>query len=144
MTLDSPDRSHILYVCRTCPRYEHLPPAGENTRGMTLVEAVRTLAQGWALADKYKIIAAHCLNGCPAPCNMVLAGQGKARLRFHRLAPADAASVLDLARLYYATADGEIPTECLSIGLRTRLAASIPPLDERGRPMRGREPDPRQ
>jgi predicted metal-binding protein len=137
--LDTPDRPHILYVCRTCPRYERLPPPGEKTRGLTLVEAVRTLAEGWALGDTYKIIAAHCLNGCPEPCNTVLAAPGKARLRFHRLGPEDAASVLDLASRYYETADGDISAAGLPSDLGGRLAATVPPLDASGRPVRGRD-----
>ena len=136
MTLDNSDRPHILYICRTCPRYERLPPPGEKTRGMKLVEAVRTLAETWALAGKYGIIGAHCLNGCPAPCNVVLAGHGKMRLRFHRLGPDDATSVLDLAFLYYGTVDGNISAERLWSCLGGRLAAAIPPLDESGRPLR--------
>jgi predicted metal-binding protein len=144
MTLDTSDRPHILYVCRTCPRYERLPPPGEKTRGMTFVDAARTLAKDWRLADKYTIIGAHCLNGCPAPCNVVLAGHCKTRLRFHRLGPDDAASVLDLAVLYYETADGEIPVDRLSAGLRGKLAASIPPLDQFARPLRRGDRDPRE
>jgi predicted metal-binding protein len=144
MTLNTSDRPHFLYVCRTCPRYERLPPPGEKTRGMTFVDAARTLAKDWKLADKYTIIGAHCLNGCPAPCNVVLAGHGKTRLRFHRLGPDDAASVLDLAVLYYETADGEIPVDRLSAGLRGKLAASIPPLDQFARPLRRQDRDARE
>ena len=136
MTRDETERRHILYVCRTCPRYERLPPPGEKTRGMSLVETVKTLAQSSALAGKYRIIGAHCLNGCPSPCNVVLAGPGKTRLRFHRLGPEDAASVLDLALRYYGTIDGDISAEQLSSGLGGRLAAAIPPLDQSGRPRR--------
>ena len=136
MTCDETERPHILYVCRTCPRYERLPPPGEKTRGMTLVEMVKTLAESSALAGKYKIIGAHCLNGCPSPCNVVLAGRGKTRLRFHRLGPEDAASLLDLALLYYGTIDGDISAEQLSSDLGGRLAAAIPPLDQSGRPLR--------
>jgi predicted metal-binding protein len=135
MTNDEPERPHILYICRTCPRYERLPPPGEKTRGMTLVEAVRTLAERSALAGKYKIVGAHCLNGCPAPCNVVLASYGKTRLRFHRLGPDDAASVLDLALLYYGTVDGDISAGRLPSPLSGRLAAAIPPLDQSGRPL---------
>ena len=102
---------------------------------MTLVEAVKTLAESSALAGKYKIIGAHCLNGCPSPCNVVLAGHGKTRLRFHRLGPDDAASVLDLALLYYGTVNGDISAERLSSGLGGRLAAAVPPLDQSGRPL---------
>jgi predicted metal-binding protein len=136
MMHDGSDRPHILYICRTCPRYERLPPPGEKTRGMTLVEALRALAENSALAGKYKIIGAHCLNGCPSPCNVVLASCGKTRLRFHRLGPDDAASVLDLALLYYGMADGDISAGRLSSGLGGRLAAAIPPLDQSGRPLR--------
>lgn len=140
MTVDNSDGPHLLYVCRTCPRYERLPPPGEKTRGMMLVEAVKTLAERSAIADKYKIIGAHCLNGCPTPCNVVLAARGKTRLRFHRLVPDDAASVLDLAARYYGTVDGDVSAEQPTPALAGRLAAAIPPLDDSGRPLaRARE-----
>jgi predicted metal-binding protein len=135
MTLADAGQPHILYICRTCPRYEKLPPPGESTRGMSLVEAVRKLAANWAYVGRYKIMAAHCLNGCPAPCNIILAGPSKTRLRFHKLTAEDAALVLDVARLYCGTADGEIPGERLPRALRGRLAAAIPALDQSGRPL---------
>jgi predicted metal-binding protein len=124
---------HILYVCRTCPRYERLPPPGELTRGMMLVAAVRRL--GSPLAGRYRILAAHCLNGCPAPCNIVLAAPGKSRLRFHRLSPEHAASVVEVASLYCGTVTGEIARAALPVDLRDKLAASVPPLDQFGRPL---------
>jgi predicted metal-binding protein len=65
MTFDGAAQLHLLYVCRTCPRYEALPRQGEKTRGMALVEAVRALAADWAFAHRYQIIGAHCLNGWP-------------------------------------------------------------------------------
>lgn len=135
MTLEDAGEPHILYICRTCPRYEKLPSPGEMTRGMNLVEAVRTLAVGWDCADRYKIMAAHCLSGCPAPCNVVFAGPGKTRLRFHKLTAEDAVVVLEAAQLYYATDNGEVPAERLPRALRSRLAASIPALDRCGRPL---------
>jgi predicted metal-binding protein len=136
MTVDGDDQPHILYICRTCPRYEKLPRPGEMTRGMNLVAAMRTLAAGWSGAHKYTIMAAHCLNGCPAPCNVILAGPSKTRLRFHKLTAEDAALVLEAAQLYYGTEDGEVPVERLPRALRGRLAASIPALDHCGRPLR--------
>jgi predicted metal-binding protein len=135
MTLEDAGQPHILYICRTCPRYEKLPLPGEMTRGMNLVAAVRTLAASWNGAHRYKIMAAHCLNGCPAPCNVILAGPDKTRLRFHRLTAEDAALVLEAAQLYYGTEDGEVPAERLPRALRSRLAASIPALDDCGRPL---------
>jgi predicted metal-binding protein len=135
MMLEDAGQPHILYICRTCPRYEKLPLPGEMTRGMNLVAAVRTLAAGWKGAHGYRIMAAHCLNGCPAPCNVVLAGPSKTRLRFHKLTAEDAALVLEAAQLYYGTEDGEVPAERLPHALRGRLAASIPALDHCGRPL---------
>jgi predicted metal-binding protein len=135
MMLEDAGQPHILYICRTCPRYEKLPLTGEMTRGMNLVAAVRTLAAGWNGANMYKIMAAHCLNGCPAPCNVILAGPSKTRLRFHQLTAEDAALVLEAAQLYYGTADGEVAAERLPRALRSRLAASIPALDDCGRPL---------
>jgi hypothetical protein len=49
-----------------------------------------------------------------------------------------------LALLYYETADGEIPVDRLSAGLRGKLAASIPPLDQFARPLRRGDRDARE
>jgi predicted metal-binding protein len=119
------EQRHFLRICRTCPRYERLPPPGEKTRGLELVEAVRALAGTWALAGKFTILGVHCLNGCPAPCNVTLAASDKPGLRFHRLGPADAAFVMDLAMSYYGASNGEPSLPPL---LRERLAAVLPAL----------------
>jgi predicted metal-binding protein len=133
------DHRHFLRICRTCPRYERLPPPGEKTGGLLLVEAVRALAGTWALADKFTILGVHCLSGCPTPCNVVLAASDKPSLRFHRLGPADAASVVELATLYYSASNGELSLPPL---LRERLAAVVPALDHSGRPLQDlRTPD---
>ena len=128
------DQRHFLRICRTCPRYERLPPPGEKTRGLVLVEAVRALAGTWALAEKFTILGVHCLNGCPTPCNVVLTAGGKPRLRFHRLGPADAASVVELATFYYGASNGELSLPPL---LRDRLATVVPALDPSGRSFAG-------
>jgi predicted metal-binding protein len=119
------EQRHFLRICRTCPRYERLPPPGEKTRGLELVEAVRVLAETWALAEKFTILGVHCLNGCPTPCNVALAASGKPGLRFHRLVPADAAMVMEVATSYYGTSNGELSLPPL---LRERLAAVLPAL----------------
>jgi predicted metal-binding protein len=116
---------HSLRICRTCPRYERLPPPGQKTDGLLFVEAVRALADAWSLAAHFTILGVHCLGGCPAPCNAVLAASGKASLRFHRLSLADAPSIVEVAALYYRASGGECS---LPPALRARLAAVIRPL----------------
>jgi len=116
---------HSLRICRTCPRYERLPPPGQKTDGLLLVDGVRALAGASSLAAHFTILGVHCLGGCPAPCNAVLAANGKASLRFHRLSPADAPSIVEVAALYYRASSGECS---LPPALRARLAAVIRPL----------------
>ena len=125
------DLRHFLRICRTCPRYDRLPPPGESTRGLLLVDAIRTLAETWPVAEKFTILGVHCLSGCPTPCNVALAARGKPGLRFHKLDPSDAALVVELATLYYDAPNGEpqLPPMLLD-----RLAAVIPAFDLPGRP----------
>ncbi len=127
-----PAGPHILYECRTCPRYEPPLPAGEVGRGEALADRIKDLAEDWPLADKIRIRAVNCLGGCPKPCNVSLGAPGKTRVRFSRLGPDDAPAVLEVAGAYFASPDGEMDPEQVPESLRTRLSALSPPQMVRG------------
>lgn len=127
-----PAGPHILYVCRTCPRYEPPLPAGEVGRGEALANRIKDLAEDWPLAEKIRIRAVNCLSGCPNPCNVSLGAPGKTRVRFSRLGPDDAPAVLEVAGAYFANRDGVLAPEQVPESLRDRLSALSPPQIVRG------------
>ena len=123
---------HILYVCRTCPRYEPPLPAGEVGRGEALADRIKDLAEDWPLADDVRIRAVNCLGGCLKPCNVSLGAPGKTRVRFSRLGPDDAPAVMEVALAYFASPDGDLAPEQVPESLRDRLSALSPPQMMRG------------
>ena len=117
---------NILYVCRTCPRYEPLPPANERTRGASLAERVKELVLDGRGGDTLKVLVVNCLNGCPSPCNASLGGPGKTRIRFSHLEADDAADLLAAAEDYANTEAGGLAADQLPTGLQAKLTARSP------------------
>ena len=117
---------NILYVCRTCPRYEPGPAGGGRTRGASLAAAVKELASNGRVSDSLKVLVVNCLSGCPSPCNASLGGPGKLRIRFSRLGPEHASDLLDAAESYAATGDGDLSPDHLPESLRAKLTARTP------------------
>jgi predicted metal-binding protein len=113
-----------VYVCRTCPReaWRGASAAGEGER---LAQAVRAALAASPLGRGIDLLVVHCLGGCPKPCNVALAGDGKAYLRFNRLSEGDVAALLEIAACYRVSGDGEIDDR-LPASLRARLALRLP------------------
>jgi len=96
--------------------------AGEGER---FAQSVRAALASSPLARRLDLLVVHCLGGCPKPCNVALAGAGKAFLRFNRLSEGHVAALLDLTARYRASRDGEIGDR-LPASLDGRLALRLP------------------
>lgn len=125
---------HRLYVCTTCVRDLRLAP-GEASRGQRLADelerglddAANRNDGGIGADPRLHFIKVPCLNGCLSPCNVALRASGKFNLRFSRLEPEDAASVLDFARTYLDHATGDVPEDEWPVALRGKRTVRTPP-----------------
>jgi predicted metal-binding protein len=122
-----PVSSHFVMVCRTCPRFVDGKTWLGETQGQRLAHSISVLWPDWALATHFRLRVLTCLGGCPNPCNVALSGPGKWRLRIKRVAPCDAAALLELASTYLAHVDGNMDDADLPESVRQRIGARTPP-----------------
>lgn len=95
----------MLLICRTCPRYD---PRISGEFGRAMAAAV---AQAGV-----EVRNVQCLGGCPDDGVAAVDGPGQARVRFTRLAVADAPALVAAAAAHAgcpsgAPADWEVPAE---------------------------------
>ena len=109
---------HTLSVCRTCPR--HLSEKGG------LPERVRALAQAGAMPDGFQVLAVECLGGCQQPSTAAFDAPDKWRIRLTRLVADDAADLVEAARIYAASPDGDLADLGLPPRLRGHISARSP------------------
>ncbi len=122
-----PVSSHILMVCRTCPRFADGRTWLGKTQGEELAQRIAALWQEWVSAARFRLRVLTCLGGCPNPCNVALSGPGKWRLRIRHMAPDDAVLLLAVATAYVAHADGNLGPEELPGAWHDRIGARTPP-----------------
>lgn len=111
-----------LFVCTTCARYAPLPPS-ETTPGERLALAAKARAADEG--NDITIRAVVCLNGCPHPCTAALREPGKAVIRFANLTAEDAPALLEAARLYARSHDGDLPADMLPETLRNKVGCRV-------------------
>jgi len=116
-----------LMVCRTCPRYEPLPPAGAPTRGRDLGHRLARALEAHDTDNRFVLRVVSCLAGCKNPCNMAIDGAGRFRLRFSHLEPDAVPDILALAQRYAASTTGDLGADDLPERLKDRLTAKTPP-----------------
>jgi len=121
-----PGGMNRLYICQTCVRAAALHP-GEPSRGRLLADAVEPLLGAHGLGEDFAVRRVSCLGGCLSPCNVALRGQRKYSLRFSRLEPANAPSVVALTLAYVASPDGDLAEDALPADLRDRRTVRTPP-----------------
>ncbi len=114
-----------ILICQTCPRLA-VKPAHPSTAGADLSAEIVDLivAAGGDIRDHIRFM--NCLAGCNNPCTVALVGAGKPRLRFSQLGPGDGPSIIEAAKIYGQSDNGEISAEQLPAAMRDRLSAKSP------------------
>ena len=107
-----------ILICQTCPRLA-VKPAPPPPAGVDLI-----VAAGGDIRDHVRFM--NCLAGCNNPCTVALVGAGKPRLRFSQLGPGDGPSIIEAAKIYGQSDNGEISAEQLPAAMRDRLSAKSP------------------
>jgi len=111
-----------LFVCRTCERDAPVI-SGQSTAGEVFGRAVLAAAEGSGVPVRLT----PCLNGCLKHCNAGLRGRDRWTYRFSRLVPADAAALVEAARMYLSAPEGELDLEKLPSSLRDKMTVRTPP-----------------
>ncbi|MBT3373811.1 MAG: DUF1636 family protein [Rhodospirillaceae bacterium] len=114
-----------ILICQTCPRLA-VQPAHPRTAGADLSAEIVALivAAGGDIRDHVRFM--NCLAGCNNPCNVALVGAGKPRLRFSQLGPGDGSGIIETAKIYGQSRNGELSAEQLPAAMRDRLSARSP------------------
>jgi predicted metal-binding protein len=120
---------HILFVCKSCAysstQREYLGERG----GQHLLTQLQSLQSQWELSTEYSIQSVECLSACNRRCVIAYAAVGKTTLMFGDLPPLHSSThVLQLAKLYHASADGLVLRQDRPDLLRKGILARIPPL----------------
>ncbi|MDJ0957399.1 MAG: DUF1636 domain-containing protein [Arenicellales bacterium] len=115
-----------LYVCQTCVRDRRLAP-DERSQGSLLGDAVDETLGRMGLSSELALRRVNCLNGCLNPCNIALRAPDKYNLRFSRLTPQSAASLVQFAIAYMQSSDGIVPVESWPDELKGNQTVCTPP-----------------
>lgn len=118
----APTHGGRIFVCVTCNRYAP-SQAGEASPGQRLALALKQHAN--RSGSTVAVRTVECLNGCPHPCTAALRSPGKVVIRFSELAAEDAPALLEAARLYAASADGDLPADAVPAPLRAKVSGRV-------------------
>jgi len=119
MTTASP----LVYVCITCRRPEH--PDSEPRPGALLAAATERAAQGTEVAVR----RLRCLANCSRGPSAAVRANGSWTYLFGGLDPANAADLVEGARLIAGASDGVMPWRGRPDILKRNLIARVPPTD---------------
>lgn len=113
-----------LTVCTTCRRMAGGEPSPDAPcPGTRLMEAL--VQQG--LPDGIALRPVECLSACSQGSALALSGPGRWTYVYGRLAPDDAAQIIDGAARYAQTPDGIVPWRERPEIFRKQTIARIPP-----------------
>jgi predicted metal-binding protein len=119
MTTASP----LVYVCITCRRPEH--PDSEPRPGALLAAATERAAQG----TEVTVRRLRCLANCSRGPSAAVRANGSWTYLFGGLDAANAADLVEGARLIAAASDGVMPWRGRPDILKRNLIARVPPID---------------
>jgi predicted metal-binding protein len=119
MTTASP----LVYVCITCRRPEH--PDSEPRPGALLAAATERAAQG----TEVTVRRLRCLANCSRGPSAAVRANGSWTYLFGGLDAANAADLVEGARLIAAANDGVMPWRGRPDILKRNLIARVPPID---------------
>lgn len=117
--------SNRLHICQTCERDGVLADDG-SSRGQRLTGQIIDALAASDIGAELTIRKVPCLSGCPSPCNVSFRAVGKASLRFSKLDESFAADVIEFARHYLVSDDGEVDEALWPESLQSRLTARTP------------------
>jgi predicted metal-binding protein len=119
MTAASP----VIYVCTTCRRAGELD--GEPRPGALLADATERAVQG----TEVTVRRLRCLANCTRGPSAAVRANGSWTYVFGGLDAANAADLVEGARLIAAAADGVMPWRGRPDILKRNLIARVPPID---------------
>lgn len=99
---------HTLYVCTTCdkdPQKRETPAAAD---GKALYKKLKALLPQSSLAAHFTVAPVACMGGCERACSIGLTHPEKQACLFVGQDATRTDNILELARVYYETARGEV------------------------------------
>jgi predicted metal-binding protein len=115
----------ILYVCTTCKGQDPAADPAAERPGATLARALMSAEA----PEGVEVRGVECLSACSQGCSVALSAPGKWGYVYGRLAPGHAATILDGAAAYAASADGLVPWRDRPEIFRKQSLGRIPPFD---------------
>jgi predicted metal-binding protein len=112
-----------LHVCVTCRAGQPFVE-GEPVPGAKLHRAIL----GEPIPSSIQVVPVECLSACNYGCSVALSGDGRWSYVYGQLSEADAATIIDGAVRYAATADGIVPWRERPEIFRKNSLARIPPV----------------
>ncbi|MEH3047655.1 DUF1636 domain-containing protein [Sphingomonas adhaesiva] len=115
-----------VVACSTC---RHAADAPDERGGARLAEALRRVKASDPAYDAIAVEQMPCLFACGEACTVHLRAPGRVGYILVRFAPDEEAAraILDYARHYAASAEGQVPYRDWPQGVKGHFLARVPP-----------------